>query len=166
MFTDKEHRGTFAFSEELGSLSIGMESADNIVSAQRVEANDKDLLLSTSEKEESRGAINNDSAYNAPAYDPSAAASQTHLDLVSLDHTSPANAPSTSLAIDDLLGLGLTFGPTPAPPPPALELNAKAVLDPNTFQQKWRQLPISISQVYFPSFFLYHGPHQNMFQHF
>lgn len=158
MFTDKEHRGPFAFSEELGSLSIGVESADNIVSAQRVEANDKDLLLSTSEIEESRALGNNGSAYNAPAYDSSAAVtgpSQTQLDLVSFDHSSPAIASSASLAIDDLLGLGLTVAPTPAsPPPPALELNAKAVLDPNAFQQKWRQLPISISQVHLSSFLL------------
>ncbi|XP_027081038.1 beta-adaptin-like protein A [Coffea eugenioides] len=150
MFTDKEHRGPFAFSEELGSLSIGVESADNIVTAQRVEANDKDLLLGTSEKEESRGPGNNGSAYNAPAYDGSpalTAAPQTQLDLVSLDHTPAASVSSTSLAIDDLLGLGLPVASTPAPPPPpALELNPKAVLDPNSFQQKWRQLPISISQ--------------------
>ncbi|GAB4837273.1 hypothetical protein Ancab_002175 [Ancistrocladus abbreviatus] len=33
------------------------------------------------------------------------------------------------------------------PPPPPLKLNAKAVLDPGTFQQKWRQLPISLSQL-------------------
>ena len=148
MFTDKEHRGPFAFSEELGSLSIGVESADDIVTAQRVEANDKDLLLGTSEKEESRGPGNNGSAYNAPAYDGSpalTAAPQTQLDLVSLDHTPAASVSSTSLAIDDLLGLGLPVASTPAPPPPpALELNPKAVLDPNSFQQKWRQLPISI----------------------
>ncbi|PKI57950.1 hypothetical protein CRG98_021665 [Punica granatum] len=33
----------------------------------------------------------------------------------------------------------------PAPPPP-LSLNSKAILDPGTFQQKWRQLSISLSQ--------------------
>lgn len=151
MFTDKEYRGPFAFSEDVGSLSIGVESSDNIVAAQRVEANDKDLLLSTSEKEESRGGSYNGSAYSAPAYDGSASLT-AQLDLVSLDNPPPANAPSGSLAIDDLLGLGLTTQPTVVPPPPTLELNAKAALNPNTFQQKWRQLPISISQV---SFFIF-----------
>lgn len=42
MFTDKEHRGPFEFSDELGNLSIGGEAANNVVSAQRVEENDKD----------------------------------------------------------------------------------------------------------------------------
>ena len=36
--------GPFEFSDERGNLSIGGEVADNIVSAQRVEANDKDHL--------------------------------------------------------------------------------------------------------------------------
>ncbi|KAK3004085.1 hypothetical protein RJ639_017885 [Escallonia herrerae] len=144
MFTDKEHRGPFAFSEELGNLSIGAESAENIVSAQRVDANDQDLLLSTSEKEESRGPSNNGSAYSAPSYDSSAplVASHAQSELVSLDQTLP-QAPQ---AIDDLLGLSFAVTPTPAASPPPLRLNAKAVLDPNTFQQKWRQLPVSISQ--------------------
>lgn len=152
MFTDKEYRGPFAFSEELSSLPISVESADNIVSAQRVEENDKDLLLSTSEKEETRVPSNNDSAYSAPSYDSSAAALQSQFDLVSLDNTAPVNAPPASLAIDDLLGLNLAPTPAPAPPPPppppVLNLNAKAVLAPNAFQQKWRQLPISKTQVF------------------
>lgn len=147
MFTDKEHRGPFAFSEELGNLSIGEESNDNIASAQIVQANDKDLLLSTSEREESKGPSNNGSDYSAPASD--ASATQGQMDLVSIDYKSTTNAPSPSFAIDDLLGLGLPTVPTPAPPPltPALSLIPKAVLAPNVFQQKWRQLPISISQV-------------------
>ncbi|KAL2517683.1 Beta-adaptin-like protein A [Abeliophyllum distichum] len=147
MFTDKEHRGPFEFSEELGNLSIDTELADNVVPAQRVEANDKDLLLSTSEKEDNHGASNNSSAYNAPSYDGSrmVAASQAQQDLVSLDQPPPADVPA-SLAIDDLLGLGLPVAPSPAPSPPALKLNAKAVLDPNSFQQKWRQLPLAASQ--------------------
>ncbi|KAK2986463.1 hypothetical protein RJ640_029696, partial [Escallonia rubra] len=147
MFTDKEHRGPFAFSEELGNLSIGAESAENIVSAQRVEANDQDLLLSTSEKEESRGPSNNGSAYSAPSYDSSAPLVDSHAqsELVSLDQTLP-QAPQASSAFDDLLGLGFAVTPTPAASPPPLRLNAKAVLDPNTFQQKWRQLPVSVSQ--------------------
>ncbi|CAK9141212.1 unnamed protein product [Ilex paraguariensis] len=147
MFTDKEHRGPFAFSEELGSLSIGAESADNIVSSQRVEANDKDLLLSTSEKEESRGPTHGGSAYSAHIHDGSVplAASETQSELVSLDQTLPLNEPPASFAIDDLLGLGLPVARSSVPSPP-LKLNSKAVLDPKSFQQKWRQLPISISQ--------------------
>ncbi|CAM8916317.1 unnamed protein product [Rhodiola kirilowii] len=43
------------------------------------------------------------------------------------------------------LGMSITSEP---PPPPPLKLNAKAVLDPGTFQQKWRQLPIALTQEY------------------
>lgn len=136
MFTDKEHRGPFAFSEELGNLSIGVESVSNVVSAQMVEANDNDLLLSTSEKEESRVPSSNGSAYSAPSYD------------ASTNQPLPAHSEQASLAIDDLLGLGLAIAPNPAPSPPPLKLNARSVLDPSTFQQKWRQLPISVSQEY------------------
>ncbi|XP_034682475.1 beta-adaptin-like protein A [Vitis riparia] len=152
MFTDKEHRGPFEFSDELGSLSIGADSADNVVPAQRVEANDKDLLLSTSEKEESRGATNNGSAYNAPMYDGTSmptGASQLQSELAISNTMVPSHSPSSSLAVDDLLGLGVPLAPaSPPPPPPPLKLNEKAVLDPGTFQQKWRQLPISLSQDY------------------
>jgi len=147
MFTDKEHRGPFEFSDELGNLSIGGEAADNVVSAQRVEANDKDLLLTTSEKEETRSSSNNDSAYTAP-YDGSATSafvSQTQLIESAVSNPASAgNAPPPSLAIDDLLGLGLPAAP---PPSPQLKLNSKAVLEPNMFQQKWRQLPVALSQV-------------------
>ncbi|GAA0156355.1 membrane traffic protein [Lithospermum erythrorhizon] len=144
MFTDKEHRGPFAFSEELGNLSIGTESANAVASVQLVEANDKDLLLSTSEKEEIKSTNNNGSAYSDRAYDGSISGttSQSQLDLVSLDHTSQQNVQTDSMAIDDLLGLGMSITPTPAP----LKLNAKASLDPSSFQQKWRQLPIAVSQ--------------------
>ncbi|KAI8547317.1 hypothetical protein RHMOL_Rhmol07G0185800 [Rhododendron molle] len=136
MFTDKEHRGAFSFTEELGNLSIGVESASNVVSAQIVEASDNDLLLSTSEKEESRGPSSNGSAYSAPSYGASS------------NHPLPAHSPQSSLAIDDLLGLGLTISANPEPLPPSLTLNPRAVLDPSAFQQKWRQLPISVSQEY------------------
>lgn len=153
MFTDKEHRGPFEFSDELGNLSIGAESAaGTVVPAHRVEANDKDLLLSTSEKEEIKGPSNNGSAYSAPSYDGSAvsAASQALSELTILNPSVPGLTPQSSLAIDDLLGLGLPEipSPAPAPSPPLLKLNSKAVLDPGTFQQKWRQLPISLSQVH------------------
>lgn len=151
MFIDKEHRGPLEFSDELGNISIGAESAGTVVPVVPVEANDKDLLLSTSEKEESGGPSNNGSAYSAPSYDASsvsAAASQTLLELAISNPTVPGHASQSSLAIDDLLGLGLPVAPAPAPSPPPLTLNSKAVLDPSTFQQKWRQLPISLSQVY------------------
>lgn len=150
MFTDKDYRGPFEFSDELGNLSIAAESADNVVPAQGVEANDKDLLLSTSEKEEIRGPTFNGSGYSAPLYDSSAASVQSELAIIS--STSAGSAPSSSLASDDLLGLGLSAAPAPEPAlvPPSLKLNSKAILDPGTFQQKWRQLPISLSQVYLP----------------
>lgn len=165
MFTDKEHRGPFEFSDELGNVSIGAESADNVVPANRVEANDQDLLLSTSEKEESRGPTHDGSSYSAPLYDSSSAlvsATNSLSELAISNPTSAGNSLSTSLAIDDLLGLGLpavpVSTPAPAPLPPPLKLNPKAVLDPGSFQQKWRQLGISLSQVYFenmPLQFLY-----------
>ncbi|KAL3633462.1 hypothetical protein CASFOL_022224 [Castilleja foliolosa] len=145
MFTDKEHRGPFAFSEELGNLSIGSEPEVNVVAAQRVEANDKDLLLGTDEKEVSQGYANNGSAYDAPSYNASSTTTGGNLDLVSLDPPSTAHK-SDSFAIDELLGLGMPAGPNPAPPPSALQLNPKAVIDSNAFQQKWRQLPVSVSQ--------------------
>ncbi|KAK6249096.1 hypothetical protein QUC31_020661 [Theobroma cacao] len=146
MFTDKEHRGPFEFSDELGNLSIGGEAADNVVSAQRVEANDKDLLLTTSEKEETRGSSNNGTDYTAP-YDSSSTsvfALQTRMELEISNPTSAGHAPQASLGIDDLLGLGLPAAP--APSSPQLKLSSKAVLDPSAFQQKWRQLPVALSQ--------------------
>lgn len=150
MFTYKEHRGPFEFSDEIGNLSIGTESADTVAQAHRVEANDKDLLLSTSEKEETRGLNNNSSAYSAPSYDVSSVPVPTSQmsELAISNPSVPGNAPQSGFAIDDLLGLGLPAAPAPAPSPPPLKLNPKAVLDPTTFQQKWRQLPISLSQVY------------------
>lgn len=136
MFTDKEHQGPFAFSEEMvGNLSIGAEEPaadDNILPDQRmVKAYDEDLLLSTAEKEESRA--NNDSYENS--------SSQSHQggngDLLSLTQSPPQLAATSP--IDDLFGFGLSI-------PPPLKLNAKPILDPGTFQQKWRQLPLAISQ--------------------
>ncbi|KAK8558975.1 hypothetical protein V6N12_042264 [Hibiscus sabdariffa] len=110
MFTDKEHRGPLEFADEIGNLSIG-EATDNVVSSQRVEENDKDLLLTTAEKEETRA----------------------------------GHSQQASFGIDDLLGLGMPAVPN-VPSPPQLKLNTKAALDPSTFQQKWRQLPIALSQ--------------------
>lgn len=141
MFTDKEHRGPFEFYEEVGHLSIQAPATDNVILAQRVEENDKDLLLSTSQKEDAGAVSNNGSAYDAPLYDGSSS-------LLAASSAPPSTSASQpSFDIDDLLGLSLQPAPAPLPPsPPVLHLNAKAVLDPGTFQQKWRQLPISLSQ--------------------
>ncbi|KAL1291194.1 hypothetical protein AAHE18_20G184200 [Arachis hypogaea] len=119
MFTDKEHRGTLEFSDELANLSINAEAGDSAVPAQRVEANDNDLLLSITEKEE---------------------------DLAFSSTSGSGQAPASSFAIDDLLGLDFSVGAAATPSPPPLSLNPKAVLDPGTFQQKWRQLPLSLSE--------------------
>ncbi|KAF9615369.1 hypothetical protein IFM89_023020 [Coptis chinensis] len=139
MFTDKEHRGPFEFSEEVGNLSLGVESVDIVAPAHRVEASDNDLLLSTSEKEEIRGPSNNGSAYNAPAYD---SALQTQSELTVPSSSLSTYSAQASSPIDDLLGLGL---PTTLSPPP-LNLNAKAAIEPGAFQRKWGQLPVSSSQ--------------------
>ncbi|KAK9273245.1 hypothetical protein L1049_018052 [Liquidambar formosana] len=139
--------------DEFNTLSVVYQKGQNLqitlFQLRGLEANDKDLLLGTSEKEESRGPINNGSEYSAPMYDGSSvsmAASQTQAELTISNPTLPAHA--SSLAIDDLLGLGLPVASTPVPSPPPLKLNAKAGLDPGTFQQKWRQLPIASSQEY------------------
>lgn len=137
LFTDKEHRGPFEFSEELGSIAVGPDTSDNVIPAQGYEASDNDLLLSTSEKEESRVPLNNDSAYSAPDFNASS------VPLVNIQ--GPSAAGFSDSGIDDLLGLGISV----ASPPPSLKLNPKAVLDPGTFQRKWAQLAISLSQVSF-----------------
>lgn len=105
--------------------SIGGEAADNIVSAQRIEENDKDLLLTTSEKEETRGSTNNGYAYKAP-YDSSS--TQTEL-AISNPTAVGRSSQAESSAINDLLGLAL----------PAFyllnwNLIQKLLWDPSTFQ--------------------------------
>lgn len=146
MFTDKEHRGPFEFSEEIGNLSLGQESIDN---APRYDDSDKDLLLSISEKEENGGPNTNGTAavgYSAPHdYNSSLVSlgSQPQSEAAISDSALPKYTSQTTFAIDDLLGLSLPA--TPAPP--SLKLNPKAALDPGTFQRKWGQLGISISQV-------------------
>ncbi|XP_051129481.1 beta-adaptin-like protein A [Andrographis paniculata] len=135
MFVNKEYRGPFAFSGDIGS--VNPESTDDVVTAQGFEANDKDLLLSVSEKEDNQSCANNGSAYSAPSYNSSKTTtrvSHSQPDLASLDKPSLHKTPS--LAIEELLGLGT----------PPLQLNPKATIDPNTFQQKWRQLHVSESQ--------------------
>lgn len=154
MFTDKEHREPFEFSEEIGNLSLGQESMDD---AQRYDESDKDLLLSTSEKEENAGPSTNGAAasgYSAPPdYNSSlvSLSSQTQSETEISDLGLPKYTSQMTLAIDDLLGLSVPA----APAPPSLKLNPKAALDPGTFQRKWSQLGISISQVYI---FLYSYP--------
>jgi hypothetical protein len=145
MFTDKEHRGTFEYSEDLTNLTVGAEAPETVISAQRYQENDNDLLLSTSDKEDNGTRASNGSytsTYNAPS------------DLLSLQPAETAlinpggsSYPSqTNFSLDDLLGLGVPDAPAP-PPPPALTLNSKPVLDPGTFQKKWSQLALSFSQV-------------------
>ncbi|RZB57795.1 Beta-adaptin-like protein A [Glycine soja] len=94
--------------DELGNLSISAESVDSIVPAQRVEANDKDLLLSTLEKDEGRDPSSNGSVYNVPSYNGSYAPSTTSEPLADLAFPSTGifgQAYASSLAIDDLRGL-------------------------------------------------------------
>ncbi|URD74669.1 hypothetical protein MUK42_19853 [Musa troglodytarum] len=134
MFTDKEHREPFEFSEEIGNLSLGQESVGN---APRYDESDKDLLLSTSEREENGGPSTNGpaaSGYSAPTdYNSSlvSLSSQTQSETAISDPGMPKYTSQMTLAIDDLLGLSL---------------NPKAALDPGTFQRKWGQLAVSISQ--------------------
>jgi len=82
MFTDKEHRGPFEYSEDLTSLTVGAEDPENVISAQRYQENDNDLLLSTSDKEDNGTRASNGSStstYNAPSdlISPSLISSQT-----------------------------------------------------------------------------------------
>jgi hypothetical protein len=158
LFTDKEHRGPFVYSEDLTNLTVGAEDPENVMSAQRYQENDNDLLLSTSDKEDNGTRASNGSstsAYNAP----SDLMSPSLLSLQLLAETALVNAggqtsPSPSnFSLDDLLGLGVTEAPSP-PPQPALTLNSKPVLDPGTFQRKWGQLALSLSQVCYFLFLL------------
>jgi len=151
LFTDKEHRGPFEFSEDLGNISVGADPADNVIPASGYEASDNDLLLSTSEKEETRVPLNNDSAYSAPDFNASLVplgSTQVQSDAPFLSHGLPTYTPQSTSAIDDLLGLGVSVASV-VPSPSSLKLNPKAVLDPGTFQKKWAQLAISLSQVLF-----------------
>nr|ATG71013.1 AP4B [Cupressus duclouxiana] len=150
MFIDKEHRGPFEFSEDIGALATGASPDNSVLPSQRVEASDNDLLLSASEKEENRGiAANGSLAYSAPDYNGSSTALVSHSPSPTANTSAASGAPSTasisqpSIEIDDLLGLGPVMTPTPIP---ALKLNSKTVLDPATFQRKWGQLPIALTQ--------------------
>ncbi|KQK08816.1 beta-adaptin-like protein A [Brachypodium distachyon] len=151
MFTDKEHRGTFEYSEDLTNLTVGVEAPETVISAQRYQENDNDLLLSTSDKEDNVTRASNGSStstYNAPpdlTGPSSLLSSQTPTETALINPGGPTYSAQTNFSLDDLLGLGVPD--TPAPPsPPALTLNSKPVLDPGTFQKKWGQLALSLSQ--------------------
>ncbi|XP_078431781.1 adaptin family protein [Wolffia australiana] len=129
MFSGKERHTAVDISEELGGLSMAAELEAEPLPPKGYEANDVNLLLDTTDREETRAPIHNTgSAYKAPDYDATTA-------IISVPGL-PAYDP-----IDDLLGLGLSV-----PRPPALTLNPKAALDPGSFQRKWSQLSISSSQ--------------------
>ncbi|KAI4999256.1 hypothetical protein ZWY2020_003845 [Hordeum vulgare] len=145
MFTDKEHRGTFEYSEDLANLTVGAEAPETVISAQRYQENDNDLLLSTSDKEDNGIRSSNGSytsTYNAPS---DLLSSQTPAETALINPGSSTYSTQTNFSLDDLLGLGVPDTPAP-PPPPALALNSKPVLDPPTFQKKWGQLALSFSQ--------------------
>ncbi|KAF0919785.1 hypothetical protein E2562_031648 [Oryza meyeriana var. granulata] len=150
MFTDKEHRGPFEYSEDLTNLTVGAETTENTISAQRYQENDNDLLLSTSDKEDNATATSNGSSastYNAPS-DLSGASllsSHTPSETSLINPGGPTYSSQSNFSLDDLLGLGVPEAPAP-PPAPALTLNSKPVLDPGTFQKKWGQLALSLSQ--------------------
>jgi hypothetical protein len=151
MFTDKEHRGPFEYSEDLTNLTVGAEDPENIISAQRYQENDNDLLLSTSDKEDNviRGSNGSStSSYNAPSdlISPSLLSSQPLAETTVVSTGGPTSPSPSSFSLDDLLGLGVTEAPAP-PPQPTLTLNSKPVLNPGTFQRKWGQLALSLSQV-------------------
>ncbi|VAH61906.1 unnamed protein product [Triticum turgidum subsp. durum] len=145
VFTDKEHRGTFEYSEDLANLTVGAEAPETVISAQRYQENDNDLLLSTSDKEDNGIRSSNGSytsTYNAPS---DLLSSQTPAETALINPGSSTYSTQTNFSLDDLLGLGVPDAPAP-PPPPALALNSKPVLDPATFQKKWGQLALSFSQ--------------------
>ncbi|ONM40072.1 Beta-adaptin-like protein A [Zea mays] len=149
MFTDREHREPFEYSEDLTSLTVGAEDPENVISAQRYQENDNDLLLSTSDKEDNGTRASNGSstsAYNAPSdlISPSLISSQTPAETSLVNTGGPTHSSQSNFSLDDLLGIGVTEAP--APTPPALTLNSKPVLDPGTFQRKWGQLALALSQ--------------------
>uniref|UniRef100_A0A0E0C4W7 Beta-adaptin-like protein n=1 Tax=Oryza meridionalis TaxID=40149 RepID=A0A0E0C4W7_9ORYZ len=150
MFTDKEHRGPFEYSEDLTNLAVGAETTENTISAQRYQESDNDLLLSTSDKEDNATATSNGSSastYNAPSdlSGPSLLSSQIPSETSLINPGAPTYSSQSNFSLDDLLGLGVPQASAP-PPTPALTLNSKPVLDPGTFQKKWGQLALSLSQ--------------------
>ncbi|KAH7420610.1 hypothetical protein KP509_13G014400 [Ceratopteris richardii] len=145
MFLDKEHRGAFEFSDDTSTNASVTESSETMLASQSVDANDNDLLLSASEKEDTRGNLvsNGSSSYVAP--------SNSLIDGLGSFTVPPAasSLPTASFAIDDLLGLSLsTNSPESTLAQPSLVLNAKPALNPGAFQQKWRQLPVASTEDY------------------
>ncbi|KAE8698440.1 Beta-adaptin-like protein A [Hibiscus syriacus] len=98
--------------------------ADNVASSLRVEENDKDLLLTIAEKEETRGSRNNGAVYAVP-YDCSASvfASETQIESAISDPPTACHSLQASFGIDDLLGLGMPAVPDVSSP--QLKLNTK-----------------------------------------
>ncbi|KAJ7530415.1 hypothetical protein O6H91_14G003300 [Diphasiastrum complanatum] len=159
MFLDKEHRGAYDYSEDPAAVSLVSAPADLVLPSQSLEANDNDLLLSASEKEESRGTASNGSYVpDFLTYESSSAprSPSPPLQVVANRNSSIGSAPVarattagrtsqavSALGIDDLLGLNLTF--SPGGPSLSLKLNSKPALDPATFQRKWGQLPIALT---------------------
>eukprot|EP00252_Welwitschia_mirabilis_P020113 TRINITY_DN4851_c0_g1_i1.p1 TRINITY_DN4851_c0_g1~~TRINITY_DN4851_c0_g1_i1.p1 ORF type:complete len:844 (-),score=200.12 TRINITY_DN4851_c0_g1_i1:295-2826(-) len=145
MFIDKEHRGPFEISEGNGDLATDETSVDNALPSQRLEATDNDLLLSASEKEESRAQSSNGSlTYNAPDFISQSSSSATVSSLPSSEISVTSGLQSATSGIDDLLGLGSSMVPSIA----TLKLSPRAVLDPATFQRKWGQLPVALTKEY------------------
>jgi hypothetical protein len=132
-------------------LAVGAQAPENVISAERYQENDNDLLLSTSDKEDNGTRASNGSSastYNAPS-DLIGLSSQTPAETSLISTGGPTYASQSNFSLDDLLGLGVTE----APPPPALTLNSKPVLDPGTFQKKWGQLALAQTQVCYKSGF-------------
>lgn len=67
MFLDKEHRGPIELSEDTEILAMDPTTTEDVLPSQLVDANDNDLLLSVSDREESLGVVSNGShAYGGP----------------------------------------------------------------------------------------------------
>lgn len=67
MFLDKEVRGPIELVEDTGLLPMGPTTTDDVLPSQLVDANDNDLLLGPSDKEDSIVAASNGShAYKGP----------------------------------------------------------------------------------------------------
>ncbi|KAG2599262.1 hypothetical protein PVAP13_5KG383200 [Panicum virgatum] len=156
MFTDKEHRGPFEYSEDLTNLAVGTEAQENVISAQRYQENDNDLLLSTSDKEDNGTRASNGSAtstYNAPSdlIGSSLISSQTPAEASLINTGGPTYSSQSNFSLDDLLGLGVTETPAP-PPPPALTLNSKPVLDPGMLFEPTRSSIINEPPIAHPPY--------------
>lgn len=149
MFLDKEVRGPIELVEDTGLLPMGPTTTDDVLPSQLVDANDNDLLLGPSDKEDSIVAASNGShAYNGPdlsGFDslsaPQRSQSAAFPTPTPQVATTPAATSTSLLDFDDLLGLNTYDVSTPAPS--SLKLKAKPSLDPQAFQRKWGQLAVA-----------------------